>query len=132
LRRVFPRIQFFLTTHSPFIVQSLQSEEVFSLSGLMHLAKSPYKRGIEDVARDVLGVRNPARSARFLEMEQAAKDLVALLERTNTQDEQAIIEARTKYLEMAARYSDDPAFLATLKAEGAVHGIRLEPPKEST
>lgn len=132
LRRVFPRIQFFLTTHSPFIVQSLQSNEVFPLSGPMHLEKSPYKRGIEDVSKDILGVENPERSARFLEMQKAAEDLVALLQQTDARDEKAIARARARYLELAARYSDDPAFLATLKAEGAVHGIRLEPPKEPT
>jgi hypothetical protein len=132
LRKCFPRIQFFLTTHSPFIVQSLRDGEVFPFSGPHHLEKAPYKRGIEELSKDVLGVENVERSERFQEMEQAAEALVSLLERTDHRDEKAIEHARMRYLEIASRYSDDPAYLAVLKAEGAVHGIRLAPPSEST
>ncbi len=132
LRRVFPRIQFFLTTHSPFIVQSLGTNEVFSLDESVHIDTRPDKSTLEDVSRDIFGVDDPRRSVRFLEMQKAAEELLALLQQTDRRDEQAIKKARAHYLDIAARYSDDPAFLAMLKAEGAVHGIRLEPPKEST
>lgn len=131
LRRSFPQVQFFLTTHSPFIVQSLRAGEVIALSGPVHLDSPPYKLGVEEVATDVLGVKDVERSARFREMEEAARQLIALLERTERRDSAEIEAARARYLDLVARYSDDPAFLAVLKAEGALHGVRLDDPKES-
>lgn len=50
LRQSFPRVQFVLTTHSPFIVQSLRAGEVIPLSGPAHLEKPPYQRGVEEVS----------------------------------------------------------------------------------
>jgi predicted ATP-binding protein involved in virulence len=127
LRRTFPLVQFFLTTHSPFIVQSLQSGEVIPLSGPAHLEKPPFKRSVEEVSAEVLGVSDVERSARFLEMQGAAQEFIALLDQTKERAGRGaeIEEARTRYLDLVVRYSDDPAFLATIKAEGALRGVRL-------
>jgi predicted ATP-binding protein involved in virulence len=125
LRRTFPAVQFFLTTHSPFIVQSLGAAEVIPLSGPAHLEKAPYNRGVEEVAADVLGVEDVARSERFRTMERAARDLVAALDRAAGQDGAAVAEARRRYLDLASRFGDDPAFLAVLDVEGALRGVRL-------
>lgn len=125
LRRVFPLVQFFLTTHSPFIVQSLKAGEVVPLSEPTHLEKPPYRRGIEEVAADVMGVEGAERSQRFVEMERAAQELVALLDREGAKAD-AIERARARYLDLVSRYSDDPAYLASLKVEGAFRGVRLD------
>lgn len=93
LRRGFPLVQFVLTTHSPFIVQSLRSGEVIALSGPAHLEKAPFKRGVEEVAADVLGVLDVQRSERFLQMEEAAQELLALLEEADGKDRAAIAQA---------------------------------------
>jgi predicted ATP-binding protein involved in virulence len=126
LRRSFPRVQFFLTTHSPFVVQSLGSDEVVPLSGPAHLDKPPFKRSVEEVSAEVLGVKHVERSRRFQEMEQAAKRLIELLDEAGGQRGQALERARDSYLDLVARYGDDPAFLAVLKAEGALRGVRLD------
>jgi predicted ATP-binding protein involved in virulence len=126
LRRGFPLAQFFLTTHSPFIVQSLRAGEVLPLSGPAHLDKPPYKLGVEEVSTDVLGVSDVERSTRFREMEQAAEALLALLDRADRRDEAEVEDARKRYLDLVKRYSDDPAYLAVIKAEGALRGVRLE------
>jgi predicted ATP-binding protein involved in virulence len=125
LRRCFPQAQFFLTTHSPFIVQSLRAGEVIALSGPAHLGKPPFKLSVEEVSADVLGVSDVERSARFREMEQAARELVALLDQADGQKSTEIEKARRHYLDLVALYSDDPAYLAVLKAEGALRGVRL-------
>ena len=132
LRRCFPQVQFFLTTHSPFIVQSLRAGEVIPLSGPAHLETPPYKLGVEEVSVDMMGVEDAERSARFREMEEAAQQLVAQLERTDARNETEIEAARTRYLDLVARYSDDPAFLAVLKAEGALRGVRLGDARRGT
>lgn len=129
LRRCFPRVQFFLTTHSPFIVQSLRAGEVVALSGPRHLDTPPYKQGVEEIAAGVLGVEDATRSERFREMEAAATSFLELLERAEGRETAALDEAKRHYLELVARYADDPAFLATLKVEGALRGVRLDDPK---
>jgi len=125
LRRRFPRVQFFLTTHSPFIVQSLRAGEVIALSGPAHLDEAPFKQGIEDVAEGILGVADVARSERFREMEGAAKNFLATLE--GERNPEALAVARRHYLDLATRFADDPAFVATLELEGALRGVRLDP-----
>lgn len=125
LRRSFPKVQFFVTTHSPFIVQSVSSESVVALSGPMHLDKAPYLRGIEEVATDVLGVAHAARSERFHQMERAAEDLFRAFDAARAGDPGALDAANRQYLDLAGRYADDPAFLATLRVEGAMRGVRV-------
>jgi predicted ATP-binding protein involved in virulence len=127
LRRSFPKVQFFATTHSPFIVQSLKAGEVIPLSGPAHLDKAPFKRGVEEIAREVLGVSDVARSERFLEMERAAQELIELLDRGADPQSPDLAAARERYLDLAARYGDDPAYLAVLRAEAALRGRRLAP-----
>lgn len=125
LRRCFPRVQFFMTTHSPFIVQSLRAGEVVALSGPAHLETPPFKQGVEEIATGVLGVEDVARSERFREMEAAATSFLEVLERADGRETTAVDEAKRRYLELVAHYADDPAFLATLKVEGALRGVRL-------
>ncbi len=76
----------------------------------------------------MLGVSDVERSARFLEMQEAATELIALLDHTRGRGsrEADVARARTRYLDLVARYSDDPAFLASLKAEGALRGLRID------
>lgn len=132
LRRCFPCVQFFMTTHSPFIVQSLRAGEVVALSGPGHLDTPPFKRGVEEIAKDVLGVADVARSERFREMEAAARGFLAALEGADGHGTAAVDETKRQYLKLVARYADDPAFLATLKVEGALRGVRLDDPKRET
>lgn len=82
----------------------------------------------------MLGVNDVARSARFLEMKEAARRFVAMLDGQEEGDAQTFEAAKRRYLDLASRYADDPAFLATLEVEGALRGVRLgekkpEPPR---
>lgn len=57
LKKAFPKIQFLATTHSPFIVQSLESNELISLDFLVDL--SPNEMKIDNVAIELMGVESP-------------------------------------------------------------------------
>ena len=50
LKRTFPGIQFIVTSHSPFIIQSLQSDEAINLNG--EVSDNPSVKSIEDIAED--------------------------------------------------------------------------------
>lgn len=54
LKSAFPKIQFVATTHSPFIVQSLKSNEVWNLDKIMDI--SPEELKIDTVATEIMGV----------------------------------------------------------------------------
>jgi predicted ATP-binding protein involved in virulence len=56
LQTAFPKIQFVATTHSPFIVQSLEAEEVIDLDGKIEY--NPKDLQIGDVAK-MMGVESP-------------------------------------------------------------------------
>lgn len=54
LKRAFPNIQFVATTHSPFIVQSLKSDELINLDKISDV--QPMDLSLEEVAGDIMGV----------------------------------------------------------------------------
>ncbi len=54
LKRAFPKIQFIATTHSPFIVQSLNSSEVYNLDAINDV--NPSDLTVEEVALNLMGV----------------------------------------------------------------------------
>jgi predicted ATP-binding protein involved in virulence len=54
LKRVFPRVQFVATTHSPFIVQSLQSDELINLDQISETL--PQDLSINDISTLFMGV----------------------------------------------------------------------------
>lgn len=57
LKKAFPKIQFITTTHSPFIVQSLKSDEIWNLDKLMDVAPDELK--IDTVATEIMGISSP-------------------------------------------------------------------------
>ncbi len=57
LKKAFPNIQFVATTHSPFITQSLKSDEIWNLDKLMDVAPDELK--IDTVATEIMGVSSP-------------------------------------------------------------------------
>lgn len=115
LKKTFPRVQFVATTHSPFLVQSLQSDEVISLDNdIVGLNTHPELYSLEEVAEYKMGVPNPQRSKKFQDMQQAAENFYALLA---SNDQNKIKTAKNVYDQLACEFSDNPAYLALLKSE---------------
>ena len=118
LKRVFPKIQFIATTHSPFIIQSLKKEELINLDTPTLITESePYKQSIEDVADEIMSVKNVPRSIRFNEMVKVAEQYYDLIEQGENQNAAQIATLREKLTLLEERYSEDAAFVALLRAE---------------
>jgi len=116
LKRVFPKIQFIATSHSPFIIQSLKKEELINLdNNNTKPEEDPFKQSIEDVAEDIMQVEGMPRSNEFNEMIKVAEEYYGLLKQGKNGTEVANLRQRLTQLE--ARYSNDAAFVALLKAE---------------
>ena len=114
LTSLFPKLQFVATTHSPFIVQSLDGQGLVNLSGRAVLEERREPYSIEDVAEETMGVDAPQRSKLFLEMEAAAQRYYNLLGRLSD-DDPHVMEAKAELDRIEARFSDNPAYAALLK-----------------
>lgn len=118
LRRTFPQIQFFATTHSPFLIQSLRSgEELVLLEGqpAAQLGNKP----IDDIAEGIMGVHNPQVSLRYEGMKETAKHYLELLEEAHMSPEEKLSEFKVKLSDSLAPFADNPAFQAFLEMKRA-------------
>ncbi|MFO0608904.1 MAG: AAA family ATPase [Polyangiales bacterium] len=128
LRRTFPRVQFFATTHSPFIIQSLRPGELIDLD--QRLTQEDAKGSIEDIAEG-MGVDVPQRSLRFREMVAAAEAYYRALDAVPAAPPEERERLKRELDALSAPFSDDPAFIAFLNVERAARGLeRLPLPAE--
>jgi len=119
LKRAFPNIQFIATTHSPFIVQSLNCDEVINLDKIDNKVNiQPYQSSIEDIAEEEMKVTNVQRSLYFLEMVKTAEKYYALIEEGKSAKSDAeLSEIKRRLDELIIHFDNNPAYVALLKAE---------------
>ncbi|BAV06808.1 Predicted ATP-binding protein involved in virulence [Filimonas lacunae] len=115
LKNAFPHIQFVVTTHSPFIVQSLESSELINLDPVAGLDEDPQKYSIEEVAEQEMGVKNVERSTQFMEMQQAAATYFELVK--GDAEPERIGRAKVLLDQLRIKYANDPAYVALLESE---------------
>jgi len=114
LRATFPNIQFIATTHSPFVIQAMRPEELINLDA--DESAEYADKSIEDIAENVMGVEVPQRSERYRQMMEAAEAYFLVL-RGSAPSAVSVDAAEQRLNELAAPFSDDPAFQALLKLE---------------
>jgi hypothetical protein len=125
LRTTFPNLQFIATTHSPFIVQTLREGELVMLEG--QPIPEVGNRGIDEIARGLMGVKHPETSRRYLEMKDAAKAYLLTLEEAAIAPEEKLAAYLDRLAQGVDQYADNPAYQAflELKREGRL-GPRLK------
>lgn len=120
LRRVFPKVQFIATTHSPFVIQSMEAHAVINLD------RSPsldYQRSsVEDIAEVEMGVEGVARSAAFQEKVAAARDYLRALDEQPT-DASSLARLKARLDEIQTRFGADPVYVASLLQKRAARGL---------
>lgn len=135
LRKIFPRIQFIATTHSPFVIQSLRQGELVNLEPrefeLLQPAVAPEPareqekieysdQSVEDIAEEVMGVDMPQKSVRYQKMVEAAEAYFKLV-RVPTADPDELAKLKSRLDELSEPFSDDPAYQALLKVEREIN-----------
>ena len=137
LQKTFPNIQFIATTHSPFILQSLNPGEVIDLNEINDESiissnqkfaepapKGEYSnKSIEDIVEGMMGVEVPQRSLRYQEMYSAAKEYYQVLQEAKDSDPQKKEELKQKLDELSAPFSDNQAYHAFLEMERMAAGL---------
>ena len=118
LKRTFPSIQFVCTSHSPFIIQSLETGELRSLEpGGTALAEYS-GRSIEDIAEDIQRVDIPQLSRKTVDLNRASERYFKLLQEWHGGEKsEELMEAETNYRLVAERYSANPGLGAILKLD---------------
>lgn len=114
LQTAFPLLQFIVTTHSLFIVQSVESRSVITLDGTKG-DNDPNKRSIEEIAINEMNL-DTVRSAKYNDMVDKAAQYYEWVkaEKENTPE---AIDFKKKLDDIEAEFSDDPAYVALLRAE---------------
>lgn len=116
-RTVFPNIQFIMTTHSPFVIQSARSDSELLLLDGQPLAQLG-NTGIEEISQVVMDVERPDVSERYEEQVELAKSYLQLLDEA----EKAPEEKLGDYIERLAQkleHAENPAFQAFLELQRA-------------
>lgn len=124
LLRAFPEIQFIATTHSPFIIQSLQPMPGIKLINLDDPAANEFAgMSVEDIAEEVQGVDTPSRSQRYLDMMAAAERYYGKLQEGRTAAGAELERLKRELDALMVPFGDDPAYQAFLKLQRAASGI---------
>ena len=113
LHKAFPEIQFIVSTHSPFIVQSLKSDQLVSFDPDCQSEGEPYTEGLEDIASYRMGLLQNIRSRRFQEMAETAKAYFEALDKGKDNKD----ELKEQLEQIEAEFSDNPAYLALIQME---------------
>ncbi len=138
LKKAFPNLQFIVTTHSPFIVQSLDSGELIDLSTLdsQRLESIEYEgvawpgpgkdysqRSPEDILEEIMGITIPQRGERRQEMFNAAKKYYELLQKGVEADEPEKEKLKQELDRLSAPFSDNIAYHAFLEMKRIAAGL---------
>ncbi len=121
LRDTFPMMQFITTTHSPFIIQSLNSGELINLEN--NLQNEYADRSIEDIAENVMGINVPQRSERYQKMYETAKKYYKLLEESKGVDSVEKERMKLELDNLIAPFSDNVAYYAFLESKKMCAGL---------
>jgi predicted ATP-binding protein involved in virulence len=128
LTTLFPKVQFIVTSHSPFIIQSQTSGSIIKLDESSEaLSVDATELSIEDISEDIQNIPTPQMSSKKIEMLGVAKeyfDKLELLEKGGiSQEEIEIIKNRLD--EVSAIYDDNMAYVAFLERKRLIIESKL-------
>jgi predicted ATP-binding protein involved in virulence len=129
LKETFPRIQFVASTHSPFIIQEMEDDEVYKINStadnILNPLKGTNRLGIEDIAEDIQDVESPNMSKKREEMFKAAEEYYQLLDSAEKEkNPNKLQELKDRLDSITELYSDDVAYYAFLKQERIARGLK--------
>ena len=110
----FPMIQFVVTSHSPFVIQSVKKQNLIALDGTKD-TKDPVYRSIEEIVLSEMNMNTP-RSAQYQLMVEQAEQFYQMVKRGDG-DSEAAKKIDEKLRLMEEEFSDNPSYVALLRAE---------------
>lgn len=128
LRELFPNIQFIASSHSPFIIQSMNKKEIISLDENDILLANGTEMSIEDISENIMHIKLPQQSKRKLDMLNAANEYFDILEKleNNEINESEVEKLKEKLDELSEPYEDNMAYVAFLKRKRLLSEAKLK------
>ncbi|EJG0961944.1 AAA family ATPase [Vibrio parahaemolyticus] len=125
LKDHFENIQFIVTTHSPFVIQSLKGGKLIDLdsasSNNFQLSQA-WKQSVEEISQDLMHVKTN-RSKDFQKMMAIAKSYYELLNNGSNINNTDVQLLKDQLDELQIELSDDPTYVALLVAERRKRGL---------
>lgn len=116
LQNAFPKFQFIVTTHSPFIVQSVDTNNIIVLDTSYIGSESPSNRGIEEIAAAAMGMEGMLRSEKYRKKQELADKYYKLVKEGKAgQEDIKKVRDELNKLEQEADLLNDPAYSSFLK-----------------
>lgn len=116
LKQAFPKIQFIVTTHSPFIIQSVGKGQLVSFDANVSTNGSPDMQSLEEIAATRMDMKDTKRSQKYQEMVEMAEKYYQLVKAGKENDNEAK-KVKSELDNIETEFSDDPAYVALLRAE---------------
>lgn len=114
LTSAFPKIQFIVTTHSPFIIQSVRKQNIITLDGIND-DTDPIYRSIEEIAEKEMNMDGMRRSRRYEEMLDVADEYFEAVKNMGSMSEEKLNSTKQRLDDMEAQFSYNPAYVALLQ-----------------
>ncbi|WP_413173565.1 AAA family ATPase [Anabaena azotica] len=116
LKRTFPKIQFFATTHSPLIIQSLREGELIDLNNPDLIPAAEYENKYQEyITEYIMHTPNTNRNERYEQMMKTAERYYQMLENANNYSSEELENLKSQLDELIEPYSNDIAYHAFLK-----------------
>ncbi|WP_148611033.1 AAA family ATPase [Aeromonas sobria] len=125
LKDYFENIQFIVTTHSPFVIQSLKGGKLIDLdraSTNNYQRSQAWKQSVEEISLDLMHVKTN-RSKEFQKMMNIAKHYYELLNNGADMNSANVQEIKNQLDDLQMELSDDPAYVGLLVAERRKRGL---------
>ena len=115
----FPQVQFIVTTHSPFIIQSVKTGKLVDLDRVDPDDSPSLNKelSVEDITQEIMGVKGIQRSAIYNRRMKLAYKYYQLLDNDLNPDTPEVKEIGAELDEIEELFSDNPAETALLKSE---------------
>ncbi|PJN89604.1 AAA family ATPase [Bacillus sp. mrc49] len=127
LKRTFPMVQFITTTHSPFIIQSLEEGELRRLHEVDDdevVSREEFvNKSIEDISENVMELKDVQRSEKLNEMYRVAQKYYKLLQEGKDISSIELEKVKLKLDQLESMYSEDVAYYAFLQMERKSAGL---------
>ncbi|MGY0219381.1 AAA family ATPase [Endozoicomonadaceae bacterium StTr2] len=119
LREAFPRIQFIVTSHSPFVIQSVSSDELikFNEHQVEEVSENINLKGLEEIIEDEMNVEESRRSEKYNTYLDLSEEYFNLVKHNMPEDVEHLARIKSRLDEIELAFKDDPALVALLKVE---------------
>lgn len=119
LKEAFPKIQFIVTSHSPFVIQSVTNDELikFNEYKVEEVSENVNLKGLEEIIEDEMDVEEPRRSEKYNTYLSLSEEYFHLAKQDMPEDNEQVTRIKSRLDEIELEFKDDPTLVALLKVE---------------